>query len=220
VLVIALLVVGAVQADPSFVEGKKLYDQLEYEQAVFRFEELATKASLSPSDRAQALLWLGLSYAGAGNFDAAKRAFSDAAKNDATVALPIEVSKRLAKLFADAKVEGVARAEADTKAAAAAPPPPPPPPPAAPVAAPKPTSSPPYLAYAGIGGGVLALAGGAALGGLCAVSYGSATNKAHFASDAKASLDQANIELAAAAVLVPVGVAISAASTFFAVTAP
>ena len=41
------LALGSLSADPAFTEGCALYDQLEYEQAVFRFQEVALRQDLA-----------------------------------------------------------------------------------------------------------------------------------------------------------------------------
>lgn len=205
---LALALIASLQGDASFDAGCKLYDQLEYEQAVFRFQEVTLRPGLSPEDRATALAWLGLSYAGAGNPDAATRAFSDAARASAAVTLPVEVSPSLQQLFDDAKADVAAHplpapAVGPTTGVG----------PAAPVsggAAPS-----PVVPGVGVAVGGAALFGGVALAAVSAVTYGGAQDKRLFQQDAKSALDTANVELGAAYLLIPAGLVVGGVSAFF-----
>src|SRR5207248_1354167 len=91
--------------DPAFEEGQRLYKALEYEQAIFRFEEVAVRPSIEPADKAQALMWLGLSYAGTGDLESAKRDFRQALVVDDALALPPTISPRIATIFEDLRTD-------------------------------------------------------------------------------------------------------------------
>lgn len=202
---LALLTIASLNADTAFNEGRKLYDDLEYEQAVFRFQEVALRADVVGADRATALVWLGLSYAGVGDEDAARRAFVDGARADATLVLPVEVSPRLAELFDDAK-----RAAAATAIA----PPTQPTTIVVPSDAPPPDDSTSILAGVGTVTGVLLVGTGVGLAVLCAVNYDNASDRTATQVAAKAALDEANLELVGAALLIPVGAAMAGVAGF------
>lgn len=203
---VLLLALGALAEDPAFAEGRALYDQLEYEQAVFRFQEVALRPELAPEDQATALTWLGLSFAGTGNMDAARRAFVDAASLKPELTLPVEVAPALQQLFDDAHQEAQRRrAEARPS-----PTPNPVPPPAAAA-----DEAVPVLPLVGVALGAATLVGGAGLAGLSFATWEGAKDKQLFQADAKAQLDTANLELGAAWVLMPVGAAVAATATWF-----
>jgi tetratricopeptide (TPR) repeat protein len=190
---VLLLALGALAEDPAFAEGRALYDQLEYEQAVFRFQEVALRPELAPEDQATALTWLGLSFAGTGNMDAARRAFVDAASLKPELTLPVEVAPALQQLFDDAHQEALRRrAEARPS--------------------PTPNPVPPPGAVADE---AVPVVGGAGLAGLSFATWEGAKDKQLFQADAKAQLDAANLELGAAWVLMPVGAAVAATATWF-----
>jgi tetratricopeptide (TPR) repeat protein len=206
-LAFALALAASLDGDAAFAEGLRLYDELEYEQAAFRFQEVALRNPAPGPDRARVFVYLGLSFAGAGDLDAAKRAFVDAARADRTVALPVEVSPSLQQLFDEAKASAPEE-----------------PAPLEPAPAPQAGSGGgpmPILAIVGaVGGGVLVIAG-AGLAVLCGVSYNEAlTAKERDATqlEAKGALDRANLSLAGAGVLIPVGLALAGVSAFLLVT--
>ncbi len=198
---------GALGDDATFAEGRALYDQLEYEQAVFRFQEVAVRPDLAGADKAVVMTWLGLSYAGTGSMDAARRAFVDAATIDAAVALPVEVAPALQQVFDDARQEAARRrAEqplpADPPAEHSTSP------------APVPSSPAPALPLIGAAAGAAALVGGVGLAGLSWATFEGAKDKQLYQADAKARLDAANVELGVAWALVPAGAAVLAASAW------
>lgn len=202
-LAVLLLTLGSLSSDPVFNEGRALYDQLEYEQAVFRFQEVALRPELDAKDRAEALTWLGLSYAGAGNMDAARRAFVDAVVLAPEVALPVEVAPSLAQLFEDARQSAAARRAATDPAV---------PPSPAPQG---PAPGLPLLPLAGVGAGAVVVLAGAGLAGLSVATFEGSKDKELFQTEAKAQVDAANLQLAVGSLLIPVGVAVGAASAFF-----
>lgn len=91
-LTLALILVAPAQleVDPDYQKGRELYRELEFEQAVFRFQALAIKPSLTREEQAQAFLWLGLCYAGVPNNELAAQAFRDALRLHPEARLPIE----------------------------------------------------------------------------------------------------------------------------------
>ncbi len=214
-LALALVLIASLDGNTAFVEGKKLYDKFEYEQAVFRFEKVAVSPGLTNTDRATALVWLALSEAGVGDFDATRRAFEDACRADATVKLPLEVSAKLQKIFDEAKATAAKEAADAAKAASQAPPPP------SVTAAPPPSSSPmPLVGGVGAATGGLLLAGGVGASVLFALSYSKATDHNQLAVDARQSLAEANLELTVATILVPAGALIGGAGAVLLFTAP
>jgi len=113
------LLVAAQPASPAdnFEEGRKLYFDLEYELAVFRFRDAARSDAWETSDRARAYAWLGLAYAQIAEISSARESFMEAVKLDANVTLPEDASPppKAQQLLEEAKV-----------AVANLPPPPPP----------------------------------------------------------------------------------------------
>ena len=193
-LVLALSLTASLDADPAFTDAQKLYRALEYEQAILRFQEIAVRPSLAPDEKAEALVWLGLSYAGIADFESARRYLKLALVTDENVALPDKVAPRIATLFADLRDE--VRAERIT---------PPPPPPAPPAKQAGRADTGVVVAAVAGGVGVLALAGGVVCAGLAEADYQRASDPNAFQIDAKAQLDASNTELIAALVLLPAG---------------
>jgi hypothetical protein len=203
VLPLAFAVASALAGDPAFDEAMKLYKALEYEEAIPKLATITNRAGLPPSDKAIALMWLGLSHAGAGDMDNARVALAAALESDTNLTLPEKVSPRITAMFDQLKAEAAAKK--------APPPPTDPPPPEEP-----PPSSEP-LSMTLIGGGVaagvgaIALVGGGVLAVLAAGELEKANDRNQFQSDAKAALDTANAEVAGASVLLPLGAALAIA---------
>jgi hypothetical protein len=209
----------------SFEEGKRLYFDLEFELAVFRFREAAKAPELAPPDRASVYAWLGLSYAQIAETNAAKEAFIEAAKLDANVVLPSEANPppKASELLAEAKKE-VANAPPPTPTPAPTPPP-------TTDATPAPAAPPATASEGGpLGMILLASGGGVAVLGLAGVGAGAVFgviasdlaaqgNAADFQDDAKAFADQAeqnallaNVAFAVGGVLVAAGAAVAVGS--------
>jgi tetratricopeptide (TPR) repeat protein len=99
--VLAVFMLASALADDSdFAEGRRLYDSFEFEQAIFRFQQSALRSKAWPDEeRAQVFFWLGLSYAGIGDFDAAERSFTDALRIDIEMPAPDGTSPRVLELL-------------------------------------------------------------------------------------------------------------------------
>lgn len=205
VLPLAFAVASALAGDPAFEEAMKLYKTLEYEEAIPKLATITNRPGLPASDKAIALMWLGLSHAGAGDMDNARVALAAALESDANIALPEKVSPRITAMFEQLKADAAAKVK---KPPPDDPPPPPDEPPPPPV---KPLSM--TLVGGGVaaGVGVLAIVGGSVLALLAAGELETANDRSQFQSDAKAALDTANGEVAGAAVLLPLGAALAAA---------
>lgn len=91
----------------NFDEGKRLYFDLEYELAVFRFRDAARDEGWEVNQRALAYAWLGLAYAQIAELSSAKEAFMEAARLDANVTLPADASPppKAQQLLDEAKAE-------------------------------------------------------------------------------------------------------------------
>lgn len=200
---LALSVAAQPPATPDFDEGKRLYFDLEFELAVFRFRAAARSEGLAPKERALVYAWLGLSYAQVAEMESAREAFADAVALDLDVSLPQEASPPPKAL----QLLEEARAEAKEKASAPAAPSTPEPvaagPPAAKAAAvegaPSAGLGPALLAGGGVAAalGVLALGAGATLG-VIALSTADEGNAAAFQDDAAALKDDAETSALAA----------------------
>jgi hypothetical protein len=206
---LAFALVAALAGDPSFDEGVRLYNELEYEQAIFRFEEIALRPGQAPADKATALVWLGMSYAGTGDLDSARRMFGDALRVDAATALPPNVSPRIVAMFDEVKAAAVTVVpEKPVEPAPLAPSTPE-------VKTPeeKPSEGPSVglIAAATAGGvGVAALGAGALFAVFAGGHYTqlTATNPKPFQDEAKTLRDTMNLEITGAAVLIPTGLAL------------
>jgi tetratricopeptide (TPR) repeat protein len=199
-LMLSLSATVPLAEDPAFQDGMKLFDQLEFEQAAFRFEQAALDSEREPAERAQAFLWLGISYANAGRFELAKPALEKAFFADENVVVPPDQSPTVLELVEEAKASAAAR-RAQVKQ---------PPPPAN---KPAPETGPPVLLLAGGGLAVLgaaSLATSVVLGVLTAQSLAVANDKDQFFEDAKAAQDSANGFVAGAIVTGVLGVLLGA----------
>jgi tetratricopeptide (TPR) repeat protein len=95
-----LLVLGAaLEGDQAFEEGLRLYRDVEFEQALFSFQEAATQPDRPDDDRVVLFTWLGLTYAALERDDAAERAFRDALRLDIEAALPEDAPPKLRESF-------------------------------------------------------------------------------------------------------------------------
>lgn len=203
VLPLAFAVASALAGDPAFEEAMKLYKALEYEEAIPKLASITNRPGLPPNDKATALMWLGLSHAGAGDMDNARAALSAALDADATITLPEKVSPRISEMFDQLKAEAAAKAK------------PPETPADTPPSEQPPASEPLSMTLVGgavaAGVGVVAIVGGGVLAALAAGELETANDRNQFQSDAKAALDTANAEVAGASVLLPLGAALAAA---------
>lgn len=168
--------------DPAWIEGLALFDQLEFEQAAFRFESAALDPARPPAERAQALLWLGLAYANAGRFELAEGAFVRAFVADEGVHVPPDQAPRVLELIESARTTAAAARAAQVAEPA----------PAAPAPA-EAAPSPVLLTGVGVAGaGAVGLVASGVLGALTARSLAVAGDKEQFYEDAKTAQDQAN----------------------------
>lgn len=189
----------ALQGDPGFDQGVRLYKQTEYEQAIVQFQQVSARADLAAADKAEALLWLGLSYAGSGDVDTARSTLRDALLADPAVALPAQTSPSIVAMFDTVRAE-VAAIEHE-------------PPPLKPPVAPAPAGE---VNLVVIGAGAAAVSAvvlvtGSVLALLANASLQTANDSEQFQSDAKAALDGANAQALGAGLLLPVGVALGVA---------
>lgn len=205
-LAIVAFALAALAGDPAFDEGVRLYKSFEYEQAIFRFEELALRPALSTSDKAEAFLWLGLSYAGTGDFDAARRALTDAVHADPGLALPPNTSPRVVTLWNEVKTAAATKTTNPTTNPTN--PTTTEPTTTEPTTTDPTTAGPPVGAIALTAGGLLALGVGTAFAAFALGDYGEATAPGAFQDEAAAARDAMSLELIGAGLLVPVGVAL------------
>jgi hypothetical protein len=88
---LALLVLIAsapLTEDPDYQTAIRLYENVEFEQALFRFQSAAVKPDLSEPERAELFLWIGLCYANIGDLASAERQFRDGLQRFPTAPLP------------------------------------------------------------------------------------------------------------------------------------
>lgn len=196
-LVTALLVFGAAAEDSPafqelFEEGVELYRDLEFEDAVSRFEEAAAIEEASNEERAHLLVWVAMCRAGVGDDDGARQALRHALDLDAEPRLPEVAPPKVARFVSELQEE---RAAAAVEPAAPEPAPAPVEPPASEV---------PVMLVAGgatAGVGAVALAGAGLFSVLAALSLDEARKPDAFQSDAVSALGSANLQAATAGVL-------------------
>lgn len=104
-LTLTLLFAAAVEDNAEFKQGSQAYQNLEFEQALFRFQRLAVAPGLDDKDRAKVLVWVGLSYAGMGDEASAKQAITDAVNFDDNVSLPSFAPPKVKEWMADVRIE-------------------------------------------------------------------------------------------------------------------
>lgn len=119
---VLLLVAGQAEPPPleedlAFVEGRRLYDELEPARAVFKFKEALRAPGRSGADRARIHTWLGLTYALLGESESARASFTDALALDPAVVLPGEPAPKVVAMFED--IRGGVHGNATTPPAAA-----------------------------------------------------------------------------------------------------
>jgi hypothetical protein len=200
-LLVALLTASAVVDDAAFKEGAKLYDALDYDRALVKFQDAAKRATTS-GDKATAALWIGLASAGAGDLDTAAQQFELALRLDRTLQLPKNTSPTLVARF-----EEIRQALAKEQPAPLVQEKPPEPPPS--------TSPAPNILVIGgavtAGLGALALVGGGVMTALIFVDLGKANDKSSFPDDARKANAAAGSDATVALVLFPVGVVVGGA---------
>jgi len=200
---LVLVLLASLDGDAAFAAGRASYDQLEYEQAVFRFQEVAIRSDLSDEDKATAFVWLGVSYGSVGDAMAARRAFSDALRANPAQTLPVEVSPKIEQLFAEAKAALPATSTTATSTTSS-------------VGTGAPSAGPAdnTMAIAAASTGAVLVVAGLGLSAICAATFAQASDPDAFQADAKASLDAANLELVAASVAIPLGLALGGVAGF------
>lgn len=200
-LSLVLVLLTSLDGDAAFAAGRASWDQLEYEQAVFRFQEVAIRSDLSREDKATAFVWLGISYGSVGDAMAARRAFTDALRANPAQTLPVEVSPKIEQIFAEAKAAMPAASETTTTTGVV------------PGATPAPAAD-NTMAIATASTGAVLVVAGLGLSAICAATFAQANDPDAFQADAKASVDAANLELVAASVAIPLGLALGGVAGF------
>ncbi len=199
-LLLAMPLALPLDDDPAFVEGRQLYQASEYEQAVFRFQATALVADRPAPERARALMWLGLAYAGVGDSAAARRSFEDALRMDAQIAIPVEVSPKIEVEFQAVRA-ALAAAAAPSAPASSDEPPHPAVSPAAP------NRGDPWVLAGGIGAlGALCVIAGAVATGLAIANKGVIDDPEAFQDDAARAQVDRDVQVVAATALFGAGV--------------
>lgn len=201
------------EEDLAFVEGRRLYDELEPARAVFKFREALRTEGRSDEDLATIHVWLGLTYAQLGEIGTAQESFGDALALDPDAALPGEPSPKIVELFDEARAEAPAPASAPPDEASAGAPDAPSPAPSAGAAGPG--LGPKLWIYGAAGAGVAAAALGVVGGvlGLQVLTIQQAANAPDVTQvEAKTRLDEAEpLALATNVLFVAAGAAAVAA---------
>lgn len=94
--------------DPDFKAAVELYQELEFEQAIFRLERTALSPGHTAADRALILTWLGLCFFQSRQPDRASIQFELALRNDPDVVLPEVAPPSARELFAEARARNSA----------------------------------------------------------------------------------------------------------------
>lgn len=172
-LVFALLLAVSLDADPEFQKALQHAEAFEYDKAAPMLQGVAARPGLAPTDKAQALVWLGLVYAELRDDARAALSFEDAITADPLIVLPRDASPKTKALLEDARARVRLRAQASPAPAPTPTPTPTPAPTPLPPENPTPAPTPApgdgsMLAPIGIGtmavGGVLAVVGGVVWG--------------------------------------------------------
>jgi hypothetical protein len=194
-----LLLASGLTDDPAFQEGLRLYRDVEFEQALFRFQEAATAPGRPDEDKVVLFQWLGMTYAALERVEASDRAFRDALRLDPRAALPPDAAPKLRERYEELRAEVKAELIKEEQPA-----PPPQPPDSQPE--PEPAGAPaeggigmtPLLfASAGVAGAAAVLAGAA--GGLVIAlatqTVAVAEDPEEFQDERIAALERANTQL-------------------------
>jgi hypothetical protein len=89
--------------DPAYKEGMRLYEDFEYERAVFRFKEALRVKDRTNSDRAVIGLRLGMTYAELRDDQGALDAFEAALTEDPLLVLPSDASPKIKDMLDQAR---------------------------------------------------------------------------------------------------------------------
>jgi hypothetical protein len=184
--------------DPRAEAGERLYSELEFEQAIVVLQDAIADDALAPSQRARALVFLGLSQAQIGKSANAQLSFTAAFRADPGVLVPSPQPSKIQALL------DVARTNAAVPTTATAPPAVVPPVVAPPVA--EPTQSPPWPMIVGIPGAVV-LAGGVVVGVASVVRWRQAADPQTTQKDAVTWTGEANTLLVVGSVVAGAGAA-------------
>jgi tetratricopeptide (TPR) repeat protein len=192
----ALLLAAALAEEPTYKDGVRLYEQVDLDGAIARFNEALAIPAITDVEKATLHAWIALSHAQLGRKDDATASFRAAVKLDRNVKLPA-----LAPPDVEAQLEA---ARAELPAPAATPDPSAPVDPAGPGAV-APSAGPPLVSMITGGAGIaLLLAGGATF----AIGLDTAFRQAfeaEFNDDARALVDLAYLEYAVAGGLAGAG---------------
>lgn len=189
-----LLLLGALDDSPHFLEGSSLYQELEFETAIERFRAAALEADRTEQERARLLVWEAMAQAGIGDMEAMEQALDGALALDVDVAVPAIaaplVRERLEAKRAATKLESAhstTETEAELEAAVS------------------PASSPSswrlWTGGGAAGLGFVSLVGAGVAGVLAAGSMNEASRPDAFQTDAANAVQQANNQVALASVL-------------------
>jgi hypothetical protein len=199
-LLLLMSVTTPLDDEPAFKDGRRLYDELEFEQAIFRFEQAAQVRDRTPSELATLKMWVGLSHGQLGDFTRAGEAFRAAVDLDPDVQLPVAVSPKLDSLLKNARSEREARLREDAPDGALSP------------STQKPGVDPLGVALwggaisLGIAGGLFFIATGG-LGAFALMTFAAASDPTVTQVDAQRLVDQANLAAGGATVTGAVGLA-------------
>jgi hypothetical protein len=100
VLLLATPATAALEDLDEFQAGVTLYTELEFEQALLRFQRVAADSSLGDEERAQTFLWIAMCYGGLSDGDGAQGALTDAKRLDPDAPLPQFAAPRIKEMWA------------------------------------------------------------------------------------------------------------------------
>jgi tetratricopeptide (TPR) repeat protein len=89
--------------DPAYTAGLALFEDFEYEKAVFRFQEALEVEDRSTADRATILIRLGMTWAELRRDDKAAARFKEALALDPLAALPADAAPKIKEMLDDAR---------------------------------------------------------------------------------------------------------------------
>lgn len=103
---LVLIASASLAEDPDYRTAIELYENVEFEQALFRFQSAAVRPDLNDAERAELFLWIGLCYGNIGDLESAERQFRDGLQLFPSAPLPQpNTSPIIIDLFKEVKAE-------------------------------------------------------------------------------------------------------------------
>lgn len=85
--------------DVQFKAAVSLYEELEFEQSIYKLQDIAIDNTLTAEERGRVFMWMGINHGQLGDLPSAERSFKHAVELNADAALPAEVPPAIDSLF-------------------------------------------------------------------------------------------------------------------------